>query len=82
MIQNKVTKFKFSVIIDQDLCKGCKICVEKCPFKVFEMSNIVGGYGVPIPQAIREDKCTGCNVCVIFCPEMAITIKKEEETLI
>jgi len=77
MSNNKITKGKFNVIIDKDICKGCEICVDKCPFKVFEMSNIVGGYGVPIPMAIREDKCTGCNVCVVFCPDMAISIKRE-----
>ncbi|MEM0134730.1 MAG: ferredoxin family protein [Thermoplasmatales archaeon] len=77
MSQGGISTNKFEVIIDRDLCKGCEICVDKCPFGVFELSNTIGGYGVPIPEATRVDKCTGCNVCVIFCPDMSITVKRE-----
>ncbi len=76
MSENSISSRKYNIIIDVDLCKGCEICVDMCPFKVFEMSNTIGGYGVPIPAATKENKCTGCNVCVTFCPDMAISIKK------
>lgn len=78
MINKQTTSKKFQVIIDSEICKGCEICVDMCPYKVLEMTNIIGAYGVPIPQAVREEKCTGCDVCVIFCPDMAITVKKVE----
>jgi len=70
---------RYKVIIDDFLCKGCKICIEKCPYKVLEVSGKVGDYGALVPTAVHEEKCTGCKVCVIFCPDFAIAIEKSEE---
>ena len=43
--------------IDEDLCKGCKICTDFCPKDVFETSDKINkkGYYPPIP--INEDEC-------------------------
>jgi 2-oxoglutarate ferredoxin oxidoreductase subunit delta len=73
---------KVSVIridIDKYLCKGCYICVDKCPTKVFEVSDIVGDYGVFIPQAKHLDKCIGCEICELYCPDFAITIVRGDD---
>ncbi len=69
----------FFVEIDDYLCKGCNICINKCPTKVFEPSTKVGGYGSFMPEVKNMDKCIGCNICVYFCPDFAIEVKKMEE---
>jgi len=67
---------KYTVFVDPKFCKGCEICINKCPFDVFILSDSVGDYGALISQAKYEEKCTGCNVCVIFCPDYAITVER------
>lgn len=58
------------VVINEDWCKGCNVCVEFCPTDVLEMSR---GKAV----AVRMDDCTGCLLCEIHCPDLAIKIYRE-----
>ncbi len=57
------------VIVNEDLCKRCGICIEFCPTKVFDQSID----GLPIPE--YEDKCTACKLCVYRCPDFAIDVE-------
>lgn len=65
------------IIIDEDFCKGCKICSEFCPTGVLEVSTTINkkGYYVPLVKRIRE--CHGCRLCELLCPEFAIFIVNE-----
>lgn len=67
---------KYKVCVDPKFCKGCEICIDKCPFKVFTLSNITGDYGTLISIVKYEEKCTGCKVCITFCPDYAITVER------
>jgi Fe-S-cluster-containing hydrogenase component 2 len=53
------------IMIDYDLCIGCKICVTICPF---------GGIGFdPIAKkVIKCDLCDGDPVCAKFCETKAL----------
>jgi Fe-S-cluster-containing hydrogenase component 2 len=53
------------VVLDYDLCIGCKICVTACPF---------GGMGIdPVArQVIKCDLCDGDPACVRFCDPEAL----------
>lgn len=53
------------VIIDPDLCRGCKKCVSACPFGVIHMEGKLA--------VITADECRGCNACVDSCPFHAMT---------
>ncbi|MBN1138529.1 MAG: 4Fe-4S binding protein [Anaerolineae bacterium] len=53
-------------------CKGCGICIEFCPQKVFE-SNGQGRTKVAHPE-----RCTACMWCSTHCPDMAITVRRLE----
>jgi len=53
-------------------CKGCGICIEFCPQKVFE-SNGQGRTKVAHPE-----RCTACQWCCTHCPDMAITVRRLE----
>lgn len=62
------------ITIDEDLCKGCNICVEFCPFGVYAQPEKVNKKGVNVPVPVNADKCTKCGICVLLCPEQAITV--------
>jgi len=69
-------KRKFKIIIDEDFCKGCNICVEICVPEVFTISEKINtkGYYVPIPTFI--EKCNGCQLCDLSCPELAVILEE------
>lgn len=61
-----------------ELCKGCGICVEKCPFKALEFTDTdLGVYSTPTPE-VDPEKCTLCKICEIFCPDCAIRVEKND----
>ena len=62
------------VIIDQEQCKGCALCVEICPQDVLRIHETLNHLGFH-PAAYDGDGCTGCGVCFYACPEPgAITV--------
>jgi len=65
------------VIINPDMCKGCNICIEFCPTKVFETSETLSRRGYYLPLVSHEEACTGCRVCDLLCPELAIIIESK-----
>jgi 2-oxoglutarate ferredoxin oxidoreductase subunit delta len=66
-----------NIKIDQELCKGCQVCLEFCPKKVISPLNKVNAAGY-IPVAFNRDgDCTGCGICAIVCPEVAIEVFRD-----
>lgn len=67
---------KGKVVVNQDECKGCGLCVESCPQKGMGLSPELNHYGVH-PAMQKADVCTGCGICYYVCPEPgAITVYK------
>ena len=66
--------------INEDLCKGCEICVAFCPKDVLEMSNKFNKKGVHPPRVIKEEDCNLCENCMLYCPDLAIVVAEEEES--
>ena len=65
--------------IEENLCKGCGLCVSVCPKTVLEISKEVNTKGYfPAYQARPED-CILCAICCTMCPDAAITITQEAE---
>ena len=48
-------------VIDEELCIGCTLCIEACPFDA-----IVGAAQLMHTVIARE--CTGCALCLLPCP--------------
>ncbi|MEI6289545.1 MAG: CoB--CoM heterodisulfide reductase iron-sulfur subunit A family protein [Chloroflexota bacterium] len=92
-----VTVQKKARFVDEDLCTGCGICIEKCPKKVIDNVFEAGiGYRkaiyTPFAQAVPKfpvlDKpnCTffqkgTCKACEKFCPTHAIDFTQQDTML-
>jgi 2-oxoglutarate ferredoxin oxidoreductase subunit delta len=67
------------ITIDKNLCKGCNICTEFCPQKVYEKSKTLNKKGVYLPVPQNEEKCKKCNLCCLLCPDQAIKVDENNE---
>lgn len=67
----------FMITINENLCKGCNICTEFCPRKVYKESGIRNKKGVQVPVPENEDKCTQCQLCAMMCPDQAIRVDEK-----
>jgi len=56
-------------------CKGCMICVLKCPVHALKPGKSLGVFGTPVPE-IDLEKCIACGNCRKFCPDGAIGVDK------
>jgi heterodisulfide reductase subunit A len=90
-----VTVRKKARYVDEDVCTGCGICIEKCPAKLVDDVFEAGlGYRRaiyrPFPQAIPKypvidtESCIyfqrgKCKACQIFCPTQPNAIDFEQE---
>ena len=54
-----------TIVIKEDLCKGCTKCTRTCP-----VGAITGT--VKLPHVIDQAKCIKCEACVSSCPFKAI----------
>ncbi len=58
------------------LCKGCGLCVEKCPVKCISWADVLGVYGTPSVEA--DNDCIACGICEKVCPDCAIKIDRRK----
>jgi len=65
------------IMISEELCKGCGICIALCPLKVLGRSDKLSSRGVYPPVPVNGNKCTGCRICQYYCPDLAIYIVAE-----
>lgn len=66
-----------SVCIEEQVCKGCGICVENCPKKTLEMSDRINAKGANVVEQIYPEKCIKCGLCMDLCPDLAIWVCSE-----
>ena len=59
-----------AIIILQDKCCGCTVCVKMCPFGAITMDAKLA--------VIDLAKCTLCGACAEACKFKAIEIRKED----
>jgi heterodisulfide reductase subunit A len=54
-----------TAIIDPDLCAGCKLCIEICPYSAIDFLDTKG------ISLVNEALCKGCGACTAICPSKA-----------
>ena len=73
----RMTEGKGELTLFPELCKGCGLCIEKCPTKTLGWSEELGLYGTPaVELGHGQRSCTGCGICQTFCPDCAISIRR------
>jgi len=65
--------------INEERCKGCKLCIHFCPLKILAVSETLNAKGFFPAKLTDERKCSGCAICAIMCPDVAIEVFKEEK---
>lgn len=68
---------KGKIIIDRELCKGCKYCMIACPLGIILIDENFNKKGFLPAVCVEPDKCTGCSICARMCPEIAIEVYRE-----
>jgi 2-oxoglutarate ferredoxin oxidoreductase subunit delta len=62
-----------------DLCKGCGLCMEKCPVHTIDWSQQLGVFGTPTVEPGHGEPCIACRMCQYVCPDCAILIEEVED---
>lgn len=61
------------IVIDENRCKSCYLCVDVCPKKMIKKSEKIGKTGEFIAEFDKEkNECIGCAQCALVCPDIAI----------
>ncbi len=58
------------LITDRELCTGCGICIEVCPFGALALDES--------GRAVADERCTGCGACIPECPVEALKLPLED----
>ncbi len=62
------------VVVDEQVCIGCTLCIQACPVDAFVGAS-------KVMTTVIEDECTGCDLCIPVCPVDCIHIKELPTTL-
>ena len=65
--------------VKDDWCKGCNICIDRCPVDALEESDKLNRRGIRPPKLKEKNECNYCRYCELICPDLAITVIPEED---
>ena len=70
---------KGTVVIDQERCKGCGLCIVFCPEDVLAYSEKYNQSGYNVVYMKEPECCIGCALCAETCPDIAIEVYREKK---
>lgn len=70
---------KGEIVIREEFCKACGLCVKFCSRGCITMGENVSARGLPLPVFIDPERCNACCVCGWMCPDCAIEVYKYVE---
>jgi 2-oxoglutarate ferredoxin oxidoreductase subunit delta len=67
---------KGRIVIDEERCKGCGLCVAACPpaLVALDGSRLNSRGYHPALLVDPAGKCSGCALCAVMCPEACLTV--------
>jgi len=79
--RQRVKNIMGKIVIDENLCKGCTLCINACPLHLIRTAQRINAKGYYSAEfADKEGRCTGCTLCAITCPDVAIEVYREKKT--
>jgi 2-oxoglutarate ferredoxin oxidoreductase subunit delta len=70
---------ELKVIIDEQRCKSCSLCVSVCPKKVLRISDKINLLGYHPVELFDNENCISCGFCYLICPDKAIVEVRRPE---
>jgi 2-oxoglutarate ferredoxin oxidoreductase subunit delta len=68
------------IVISEEFCKGCGLCIEVCPQHLLRTAKHVSKTSYhPAELVDPEGKCIACGLCALVCPEAAIHVYREKK---
>jgi len=67
--QREMVQEPIIAYVDEELCAGCGLCIEACPYEAREMhpwKNLA---------IVNAALCQGCSACVVACPNKASAVR-------
>jgi len=77
-VTERLARTASEIVIDTRLCKGCHICIEVCPQRVFEKADSVDDRGFFLPVVANLEACKVCHLCELECPDFAIKVVEDK----
>lgn len=72
---NSVASSDFYAKVDEELCTGCEVCIERCQFNALNMEDGI--------CEVNTNFCYGCGLCVTSCSVEAISLfQKNKENMV
>ncbi len=74
--QSEIYLDSMKAIVVKELCDGCALCVDACPFQAIDLYEVDYKEGEEPTKliAINEAKCKGCGVCQGTCPKRGVYV--------
>jgi len=69
LIRGSVPVESATAVVNEDLCAGCGMCVDVCPYDAPALDEL---WGVSRINAVL---CKGCGACAVTCPAKAIRLQ-------
>ncbi len=67
------------ITLDDRFCKGCNLCMQVCPHRLFVPGEKRSRAGYRMPEVVRAEECSRCLLCEMTCPDLALTVHPEEK---
>ncbi|MCL2353147.1 MAG: 4Fe-4S dicluster domain-containing protein [Defluviitaleaceae bacterium] len=73
-----MSKAMEKLTFNEELCKGCGLCIALCPKKILELDGSkVNQKGYNSARCVNVEDCISCAICAKICPDSVITVRKE-----
>ena len=65
------------VTFNENLCKGCGLCVDACPKKLIRLApDKINKKGHHPAEITKQEDCVGCAFCAQMCPDCVIKVER------